>query len=117
MVGRHCADGVSRASVHVLLETLPITLQPDELPTYRAAVIACASPTESASCERLLGQLASLQAAAADGTCLAFIPAARSATLAYRALAALRHDADCRHTSWKARPALHKLAKDGSSGA
>jgi hypothetical protein len=117
VVGRHCATGASRASLQALVETLPITLQPEELPTYRAAVIACASTAESASCERLLGQLASLEAAAADGTCLAFIPAARSAALAYRALAALRHDADGRHTGSRARPALHRLTNDGSSGA
>ena len=98
------------------METLPITLQPDELPTYRAAVMACASSTESASCERLLGQLASLEAAAANGTCLAFIPASRSAALAYRALAVLRHDTDCRRTEWRARPALHRLTSDRSSG-
>jgi hypothetical protein len=117
VVGPHCATGASPATLQALVETLPITLQPDELPTYRAAVIACASTTESASCERLLGQLASLEAAAANGTCLAFIPAARSAALAYRALGALRRDADGRDTGWRARPALHKLTSDGSSGA
>jgi hypothetical protein len=117
VVGRHCAITACRVNLQALVETLPITLQPGELPIYRAAVIACASTTESASCERLLGQLASLEAAAANGACLAFIPAARSAALAYRALAALRHDGDTRHTRWSARPALHKLTNDGSSGA
>jgi hypothetical protein len=41
-----------------------ITLRADELAGYRAAVIACSRYEERELCERLLGQLASLEAQA-----------------------------------------------------
>jgi hypothetical protein len=41
-----------------------ITLRADELAPYRAAVIACSYGEDSEACERLLGQLASLEALA-----------------------------------------------------
>jgi hypothetical protein len=70
-----------------------ITLRTDEIPAYRAAVIACALPHERDGCERLLGQLASLESnAIVPGESLHFAPGRRSAQLADRALARLRSE-------------------------
>ena len=41
-----------------------ITLRADELAAYRAAVIACSHGEDRELCERLLGQIASLEALA-----------------------------------------------------
>ena len=68
----------------------PIHLTVDELSAYRSAVIACAAPSERHTAERLLGQLASLEAAGRAAERLRFVPAAPSAPLAMRALAHLR---------------------------
>ena len=73
-----------------LLETLPIVLGAAELPTYRAAVISCSTIADKERCERLLGQIASLEAQRRLGDVLTFIPPARTSDLAYRALARLR---------------------------
>jgi hypothetical protein len=68
-----------------------ITLQMHELPAYRAAVIVCAHADERERCERLLGQLASLEAQGdAAVSQLRFAPPSRSAVLARRALEHLR---------------------------
>ena len=97
--------------------TLPITLRPDELPTFRAAVIACTSTAERESCERLLGQIASLEAATSDGR-VAFVPPPRSAALAYRAVAVLRAASDHGHADGRAGSALRRQQSDGHpSGA
>ena len=68
-----------------------IALRAGELSAFRAAVIACALPHERERCERLLGQVASLEARA-DGHAaeLRFAPSAGSVALARRALAHLR---------------------------
>jgi hypothetical protein len=113
---RHCAGGGGSASLRYHVESLPITLRQDELGAYRAAVIASASNADREACERLLGQLASLEAAAPAGCCLAFLPQPRSHALAHRALRAMRHD-DRRQAAWKSRPALHRLNGDGGAGA
>jgi hypothetical protein len=52
-------------------------------------VISCARPEERDQCERLLGQLASLEARSAGPT-LEFVPGPLSAPLARRAFARLR---------------------------
>ena len=44
-----------------------ITLRASELVGYRAAVIACSRPEERELCERLLGQIASLETQAVAG--------------------------------------------------
>jgi hypothetical protein len=70
-----------------------ITLRASELVGYRAAVIACSRPDESGLCERLLGQIASLEAqsvADARDAELTFAPPAGGAMLAQRALEHLR---------------------------
>lgn len=70
-----------------------ITLRADELAGYRAAVIACAREEERELCERLLGQIASLeaQAAAADPAAkFTFAPPPGGAKLAHRAVDSLR---------------------------
>jgi len=67
-----------------------ITLAPDDLSAFRAAVIACAGPADHERCERLLGQLASLEARA-NHTMLRFIPSRETRTLARRAVAHLEH--------------------------
>jgi hypothetical protein len=70
-----------------------ITLRTHELPGYRAAVIACTRPEELELCERLLGQLASLEAQALDATPdvqLSFAPPPGGAGLARRAVEQLR---------------------------
>jgi hypothetical protein len=74
------------------VELLPIMLRPHELSAYRAAVTECSSAAEREACERLLGQLASLEAATARAACVAFFPAPRNAAVAYRALAAMRRN-------------------------
>ncbi len=66
-----------------------IHLPADDLPAYRTWVISCARPEEREQCERLLGQLASLEARA-DGATLEFVPGRQSAPLAARALGRLR---------------------------
>lgn len=66
-----------------------ITLRADELAGYRAAVIACSRADEPELCERLLGQLASLEAQAlsvAPDTQFTFAPSGRALGLARRAL-------------------------------
>jgi hypothetical protein len=70
-----------------------ITLRADELPPYRAAVIECALAQEHELCERLLGQLASLEAQAFDADPthpFTFAPPPGGAQLARRALDHLR---------------------------
>jgi hypothetical protein len=73
-------------------ESATINLGIDEVAAYRAAVIACALPEERERCERLLGQLASVEARAAIHSArLQFAPGRRTAQLAHRALSML-HD-------------------------
>jgi hypothetical protein len=74
-----------------------ITLSVDELSAFRAAVIACAAQSEHGMAERLLGQLASLEASGQAVSRLEFVPAATNAPLALRALAHMRRDA-CRES-------------------
>ncbi len=72
---------------------LRITLRADELAGYRAAVIACSRAEERELCERLLGQLASLetQALAAEPAAeLTFAPPPGGSALAHRAVEHLR---------------------------
>jgi hypothetical protein len=66
-----------------------ITLSADELPAFRSAIIACAHPAERERCERLLGQLASLEAGAAAAA-VEFIPGRSTGPLARRALDHMR---------------------------
>ena len=77
-----------------MIDRLPrITLSASELPGYRAAVIACSREHELELCERLLGQLASLEAQAFDADPdaeLTFAPPAGGLRLAQRALEHLR---------------------------
>jgi hypothetical protein len=65
-------------------DTVTIILRVADLPAFRAAVIACAGPGDRHRCERLLGQLASLESAASEPT-LRFVPARATAPLARRA--------------------------------
>jgi hypothetical protein len=67
-----------------------IIISAADLPAFRAAVIACAEPAERERCERLLGQLASLEAAAPDAT-LRFVPTRATERLAHRAAEQLHH--------------------------
>jgi hypothetical protein len=70
-----------------------ITLRANELVGYRAAVIACSLAEERVLCERLLGQIASLESQAVNGahdTEVGFVPGAGAAGLAQRALEHLR---------------------------
>jgi hypothetical protein len=70
-----------------------ITLRADELEGFRAAVIACSRAEERELCERLLGQLASLEAqalSAAPDEELTFAPPRGGTVLARRALEHLR---------------------------
>jgi hypothetical protein len=70
-----------------------ITLRAGELPSFRAAVIACSGAGERDLCERLLGQLASLEAQALSAHPddeLTFAPPRGSIALAQRALEHLR---------------------------
>jgi len=70
-----------------------IRLRADELVGYRAAVIACSPADARELCERLLGQLASLEAQAIGvppDTELNFVPPAGGLQLARRALEHLR---------------------------
>ena len=62
-----------------------ITLRTADLASFRAAVIACAEPADRHRCERLLGQLASLEAALTTDA-LRFRPARTTSALARRAL-------------------------------
>jgi hypothetical protein len=84
-------DGESRSGV---TQRLPrITLRVDELEGFRAAVIACSREDEHDLCERLLGQLASLEAqtfGADPDTELTFAPPSGGLRLAQRALEHLR---------------------------
>jgi hypothetical protein len=66
-----------------------ITLHAADIAAFRASVIACAHPSEAEHCERLLGQLASLEAQGPAGT-IRFVPGGRTAPLARRALAHLQ---------------------------
>jgi hypothetical protein len=66
-----------------------LTLRTADLAAFRAAVIACAEPGERRRCERLLGQLASVEAAA-NGELVRFAPAGATSVLARRALAHLK---------------------------
>jgi hypothetical protein len=72
------------AAVFPMADLTTITLAPGELPAYRSAVIACAGPGEHERCERLLGQLASLEAQA-TAAILQFVPGPSTAPLARRA--------------------------------
>jgi hypothetical protein len=66
-----------------------IDLRADELAGYRAAVIATSRGDERDLCERLLGQLASLETRALDadpGMRFSFAPSPGGADLAERAL-------------------------------
>jgi hypothetical protein len=64
-----------------------LTLHADELPSFRAAVIACAAEEDRGACERLLGQIASLEGRAADADAeLSFSPPSGARELAERAL-------------------------------
>ena len=70
-----------------------IILQAHELPGYRAAVIACSRDDERELCERLLGQIASLEAQALDSDPqaeLTFTPPPGGGALARRAVEHLR---------------------------
>ena len=68
-----------------------LTLRADELPSFRAAVIACAAAEDRDACERLLGQIASLEGRSAEPYDeLAFSPPSGARDLAERALAELR---------------------------
>jgi hypothetical protein len=70
-----------------------ITLRADELTGYRAAVIGCSRVEERELCERLLGQIASLEAQALDAdpaTEFTFAPPRGGAQLARRAVEQLR---------------------------
>ena len=69
-------------------DTTTIILAAGDLPAFRAAVIACTEPAEHGRCERLLGQLASLEAGATNAT-VRFVPHRDTTTLARRALAQL----------------------------
>jgi hypothetical protein len=71
--------------------TMPIELPAPDAAAYRNAVIDCARPGEREQCERLLGQLASVEAPAASSGTLRFIPWRDTADLARRALAQLEH--------------------------
>jgi hypothetical protein len=74
-------------------ESATIALRGDELAAYRAAVVVCALPDERECCERLLGQLASVEAREAMPSArLEFAPGRRTARLAHRALAMLRDE-------------------------
>ena len=66
-----------------------LTVRTTDLAAFRAAVIACAEPAERGHSERLLGQLASLEAAATAEQ-LSFTPAAATSALAHRAFAHLQ---------------------------
>jgi hypothetical protein len=70
-------------------DPVTIILRAADLPAFRAAVIACAGPADRHRCERLLGQLASLESAATEAT-LRFVPARATAPLARRAREHLR---------------------------
>jgi hypothetical protein len=66
-----------------------MTVRVDELAGFRAAIIASREPGEDEVCERLLGQLASLEARAIDadpGAELMFAPPPGGTALARRAL-------------------------------
>lgn len=70
-----------------------ISLRADELASYRAAVIACVRSEEHDLCERLLGQLASLETQAHPAepeTEYTFAPPPAAAALAQRAVEHLR---------------------------
>jgi hypothetical protein len=67
-----------------------LTLRADELASFRAAVIGCAAEEDRDACERLLGQLASLEDRYAGSDAeLSFSPPAGARDLAERALAEL----------------------------
>jgi hypothetical protein len=82
-LGRHAPDPLKMPE-----DPRTLTLKTAELPAFRAAVIACAEPAERRHSERLLGQLASLEAAATEDE-LSFAPAAATSGLARRAFAHL----------------------------
>lgn len=70
-----------------------ITLRADELAGFRAAVIACSPADDREPCERLLGQIASLESQASMASPdseLTFAPPAGTEALARRALENLR---------------------------
>jgi hypothetical protein len=95
---RHRVESNWIARPMVLASSMPesryrIELDADELAAYPAAVIACARRGERRTAERLLGQVASLEARAQPVRRLEFVPAAASAALASRALDHLRRDA------------------------
>lgn len=72
----------------MVADPITITLAAADVAAFRSAVIACAAPSEQKQCERLLGQLASLEAHAA-GQRLRFIPPRDARALARRAAAHL----------------------------
>jgi hypothetical protein len=68
-----------------------LTVRADELASFRAAIIACAAEEDRDACERLLGQIASLEGRYADSDAeLSFSPPPGARDLAQRALAELR---------------------------
>ena len=67
-----------------------LTLRADELAGYRAAVIICAEDEDRDACERLLGQLATLEAQAREGDELSFTAPPGAQDLANRAFTHLR---------------------------
>jgi hypothetical protein len=67
-----------------------LSLHADELPAFRAAVIACAAEEDRDACERLLGQIASLEGRLAPPDAeLSFNPPSGARELAVRALTEL----------------------------
>jgi hypothetical protein len=78
-----------------------ITLKRTELATYRAAVISCAQDSERDDCERLLGQLASLEAAGPAGDAsVTFTAPPGARRLASRALEHMRPERRKRSRSY-----------------
>jgi hypothetical protein len=69
--------------------TTTISLAAADLPAFRTAVVECIVPAEHERCERLLGQLASLEARATNAM-LRFVPAPGTHSLAFPALARLQ---------------------------
>jgi hypothetical protein len=89
-------DGSTRHGSLARMADAPvtITLGRADIPAFRAAVIACTEPADRQRCERLLGQVASLEATATGAT-VRFVAAGDTAPLARRAQEHLRaHDLD-----------------------
>jgi len=67
-----------------------LTLHAEELASFRAAVISCAEEEDRDACERLLGQISTLEARAHEGDEVTFTAPPGSQDLANRALIHLR---------------------------